>query len=86
MTLFKNSLQKFCYVKKHGSGEWGLLALELYGHEEILQNSSFLKQQKKMAMVLSKIQVNDPGPSWQACLYSYGKIIFRSLEFPLMIV
>ena len=34
-------LSKFRSVEKHGSGEWGPLAL--YEHEEILKNSSSLK-------------------------------------------
>ena len=38
VTLFKNCSRNFDFVKKHGSGEWGLLAL--YGNEEILKNSS----------------------------------------------
>ena len=32
---------KFRSIHKHGSGEWGLLAL--YGHEEILEKSSSSK-------------------------------------------
>ena len=39
--LFKNLILKFPSVKKHGPVEWGPLAL--YGHEEILNNSSSLK-------------------------------------------
>ena len=42
----------------------GLLAL--YRHKEILVNSS-LKATKKMARVISKVQVSDPGPSWPSC-------------------
>ena len=34
--------------------------------KEILVNSS-LKGTKKMAMVISKTQVSDPGPSWPSC-------------------
>ena len=34
-------LVKFLSVNKHGSGEWGLLAL--CGHKEILNKSSTLK-------------------------------------------
>ena len=48
----------------------GLFAL--YGHKEILVNSS-LKATKKIAMVLSKIQVGDPGLSWPACLFFQGQ-------------
>ena len=41
---FQKLLAKFRSVHKHGSGEWGLLAL--YGHEEeILKKSSSLKLQ-----------------------------------------
>ena len=36
--------------------------------KEILINSS-LKATKKLAMVLSKIQVSDPGPSWPSCCF-----------------
>ena len=35
---FQKLFAKFWSVHKHGSGEWGLLAL--YGHEEILKKSS----------------------------------------------
>ena len=35
---FQKLLAKFLSIHKHGSGEWGLLAL--YGHEEILKKSS----------------------------------------------
>ena len=35
---FQKSFAKFLSVHKHGSGEWGLLALS--GHEEILKKSS----------------------------------------------
>ena len=38
---FQKLFANFLFVHKHGSGEWGLLAL--YGHEEILQKLSFLK-------------------------------------------
>ena len=38
---FQNLFAKFLTIHKHGSGEWGLLAL--YGHEEILKKSSSLK-------------------------------------------
>ena len=38
---FQKLFAKFLSVHKHGSGEWGLLAL--YGHEEILKKSSSLK-------------------------------------------
>ena len=38
---FQKLFVKFWSVKKHSSGEWGLLAL--YGNEEILKNSSSLK-------------------------------------------
>ena len=38
---FQKLFAKFWLVKKHGSGEWGLLAL--YRNEEILENSSSLK-------------------------------------------
>ena len=65
-------------VNKHGSGEWRLLAL--CGHKEILKNSSSLKPQKKkkMAMVLSKIQVSHPGSSWPPC-YMFAVQVFRKL-------
>ena len=39
--LFLKLGEKFYSVNKHGSGEWGLLAL--YGHEEIRKTSSYLK-------------------------------------------
>ena len=61
MSLFK----KCSFVNKHGICEWGLLSL--YGHEEILVNSSSLNCKKKLALVLSKIQVSDLGPSWPSC-------------------
>ena len=35
-------LPRFLSIDKHGSDEWGLLALN--GHEEILKKSSTLKQ------------------------------------------
>ena len=35
---FFQKFAKFWSLHKHGSGEWGLLAL--YGHEEILKKSS----------------------------------------------
>ena len=35
---FQKEFAKFWSIHKHGSGEWGLLAL--YGHEEILKKSS----------------------------------------------
>ena len=38
---FQKLLAKFRSVHKHGSSEWGLLAL--YGHEEILKKSSSSK-------------------------------------------
>ena len=38
---FQKLLAKFWLVKKHGSGEWGLLALK--GNEEILKKFSSLK-------------------------------------------
>ena len=38
---FQKLFAKFWSVHKHGSGEWGLLAL--HGHEEILKKSSSLK-------------------------------------------
>ena len=41
--FFQKFFVKFWYIKKHGSGEWGLLAL--YRNEEILENSSSLKRQ-----------------------------------------
>ena len=37
---------------------------------EILVNSSLkatIKKNKKMAMVISEIQVSNPGPSWPSC-------------------
>ena len=40
---FQNLFAKFWSIHKDGSGEWGLLAL--YGHEEILKNSSSLTPQ-----------------------------------------
>ena len=40
---FQKIFTKFWSVYKHGSGEWGLLAL--YGHEEIIKKSSSLKPQ-----------------------------------------
>ena len=40
---FQKLCAKFRSVHKHGSGEWGLLAL--YRHEEILKKSSSLKWQ-----------------------------------------
>ena len=36
--FFQKLFAKFRSLLKHGSGEWGLLAL--YGHEEILKKSS----------------------------------------------
>ena len=38
---FQNLFAKFLSIHKHGSGEWGLLAL--YRHEEILKKSSSQK-------------------------------------------
>ena len=38
--------------------------------KEILVNSS-LKGAKKMARVISKTQVSDPGPSWPSCFYKF---------------
>ena len=38
---FQKLLANFLSIHKHGSGEWGLLAL--YGHEEILKKFSSLK-------------------------------------------
>ena len=38
---FQRFFAKFTSVQKHGSGEWGLLAL--YGHEETIKKSSSLK-------------------------------------------
>ena len=34
--------------------------------KEFLVNPS-LKAKKKMAMILSEIQISDPGPSWPSC-------------------
>ena len=45
--------------------------LVLYRHEEILPKSSLRPPKKKLAMVLSKIQVNDPGPSWPTCSFVF---------------
>ena len=45
----------------------------LYGHKEILVNSS-PKATKKMARVISKIQVSDPGPSWPSCFPPQGSV------------
>ena len=61
---FSKMFSKFWSVNKHGISECGLLAL--YGHKEILVNS-YLKVTRKLAMVLSKIQVSDPRPSWPSC-------------------
>ena len=57
---------KFWSVNKHGISEWGLLAL--YKHIEILVKSSLKATKKKLAIVISKIQVSDPGPSWPSCV------------------
>ena len=66
--LFQKLFAKFWFVNKHGISERELLAL--YRHKEILVNS-YLKatkktkqNKKKMAWIISKIQVSDPGPSW----------------------
>ena len=40
---------------------------------EILVNSSLKATKKNLAMVISKIQVSDPGPSWPSCLISGAK-------------
>ena len=40
---FSKIVLEFKSIKKHGSSEWGLLAI--YRHEEILKNSSSLKRQ-----------------------------------------
>ena len=61
---FQNLFTKFRSVNKDGISEWGLLAL--YKHIAILVNSS-LKATKKLAMVISKIQVSHPWPSWPSC-------------------
>ena len=57
---------KILIINKHGSGEWGLFALYRQKKKN-LQNSSSLKcaplPPKKLPMVLSKIQLSDPGPS-----------------------
>ena len=57
---FQKLFAKFWFVNKHGISEWGLLAL--YRHKDILVNYS-LKATKNLAMVLSKIQLSDPGPT-----------------------
>ena len=44
--FFKKLFPKFSSVHKHGSGEWGLLAL--YGYEEILKISFSLKSLVKI--------------------------------------
>ena len=45
-------------------------------HNKILVNFS-LKAKKKLPMVLSKIQVSNPGPSWPSCL-----LVFHTISFP----
>ena len=67
---FQKLFSKFRSVNSHGISEWGLLAL--YGHKEILVNSS-LRVTKKMARVISKIQVSDPGPSWPSYFFKKKK-------------
>ena len=53
---FQKVFAKFWFLHKHGSGEWGLLAL--YRHKEILVNSSlkatknWLEQSKKIRWVI----------------------------------
>ena len=43
--------------------------------KEILVNSSLKgkKKKEKMARLISKTQVSDPGPSWPSCLISNDK-------------
>ena len=72
MTLFKSFSHKFDPSINMALVKGALLAL--YGHEETLEHSSFLKLKKKMAMDLSKIQVSDPGPSCPSCLQK-GNIV-----------
>ena len=55
--------------------EWGLLA-----DKEILVSSSL--KGKKLARVISKVQVSDPGPSWPSC---YGLLEFFYVAYVIFI-
>ena len=69
------------FRNEHGISEWGLLAL--YGHnKEILVNSSLKATKSKLARVISKIQVSDPGPSWPSCFIFH--IVSYSFESQLL--
>ena len=60
---FQKLLAKFWSINKHGISE----LLALYKHTEVLVNSSLKARKKKLARIISKIQVSDPGPSWPSC-------------------
>ena len=55
--------------------------LALNGYKEIIVNSSLKMTQKKMALVLSNIQVSDPGPFWPSCKGVVFVLYLRALVY-----
>ena len=51
--------------------------------KEILVNSSLKATKKKLARVISKIQVSDPGPSWPSCHFKCTLKMLSAICFNL---